>query len=194
MDGDLNTRLQQACQGDEAAALEIWNAYYDRLVSYASRKMRGMPRRATDEEDVALSAFGSFFKGARAGRLAPKDTNELWKLLATITVRKATAQQRRHFADKRGGGRVRGGSGFDANQIVASDDDLLSGLSPHLGAACEELLACLGDSTLQRVALLRLASYTNDEIAAELNCGVATIKRRVAEIRSIWSTIRQEDR
>jgi DNA-directed RNA polymerase specialized sigma24 family protein len=35
--------------------------------------------------------------------------------------------------------------------------------------------------------LLRLASHTNDEIAGKLGCSVATVKRRVAEIRQCWA-------
>ena len=132
MDSDFEALLNRASGGDEQAAVEIWNAYYQRLVSYARRKLRGVPRRDADEEDVALSAMNSFFDGARDGRLAPKDADELWKLLATITVRKASAQLRKRHADKRGGGKVRGDSAFDAAQIARSESppDTLDGLSP----------------------------------------------------------------
>ena len=189
MESDFEALLNRASDGDEQAAVEIWNAYYQRLVSYARRKLRGVPRREADEEDVALSAMNSFFDGARDGRLAPKDADELWKLLATITVRKATAQLRKRHADKRGGGRVRGDSAFDAAQIArpGSPPDTLDGLSPWLGLACEELLSSLDDGALREIALLRLATHTNEEIAEKLGCSVATVKRRVADIRHCWS-------
>ncbi len=189
MDPEFQVLLNRASGGDEQAAVEIWNAYYQRLVSYARRKLRGVPRRDADEEDVALSAMNSFFDGARDGRLAPKDANELWKLLATITVRKATAQLRKHHADKRGGGKVRGDSAFDAARFEgsATAPETLDGLSPWLGIACEELLSSLDDGQLRQVALLRLASHTNDEIAGKLGCSIATVKRRVAEIRQSWA-------
>jgi len=189
MASNFETLLNRASDGDERASVEIWNAYYERLVSYARRKLRGGARRDADEEDVALSAMNSFFAGARDGRLAPKDANELWKLLATITVRKATARLRKHHADKRGGGKIRGDSAFDAAQIAHSEStpETLDGLSPWLGLACEELLSSLDDGELREIALLRLANHTNDEIAEKLGCSRATVKRRVAEIRDRWS-------
>ena len=186
---DFDLLIARAQEGDEAAAIEIWNEYYGRLIQYARRHMHGMPRRDADEEDVVLSAMNSFFDGTRAGRLAPKDADELWRLLATITVRKATAQLRKQLTAKRGGGQVRGESGFDANVVADRSDGgtSLDALSPHLGTACEEMLAHLDDPTLRQVALLRLASHTNEEIAQQVGCSLASVKRRVAEIRHRWS-------
>ena len=46
----------------------------------------------------------------------------------------------------------------------------------------------LNDPDLRQIALLRLARHTNDEIAEKLGCSLATVKRRVAEIRDQWST------
>ena len=40
--------------GDPAAAQKLWQAYFQRLVGLARKKLRGTPRRAADEEDVAL--------------------------------------------------------------------------------------------------------------------------------------------
>jgi hypothetical protein len=70
-----------------------------------------VPRRAADEEHVALSAFASFCRGVERGqfpRLA--DRKDLWGTLVVITARKAldlAAAQRRL---KRGAGKVRGDS------------------------------------------------------------------------------------
>lgn len=190
MQNDVPALLESAQDGDDDAALQIWDTYYERLVRYARHRMKGMALRATDEEDVALSALNSFFGGVRDGKLAPKDANELWKLLATITVRKATAQLRQHHAAKRGGGKVRGDSAFDQNQVRGESSFAgcdMDSISPHLGVASEELLAKLRDPDLQRLALLRLSNYTNEEIAQQLDCSVATVKRKVAAIRGLWA-------
>jgi DNA-directed RNA polymerase specialized sigma24 family protein len=45
--------------GDERAAQRLWEAYYTRLVRLARRRLANAPRRAADEEDVALAAFGA---------------------------------------------------------------------------------------------------------------------------------------
>ena len=51
--------------------------------------VRRAPRRASDEEDVALSAFQSFYQGIARGRFPQlEDRDNLWRLLITITARK----------------------------------------------------------------------------------------------------------
>src|SRR6516225_6362744 len=76
--------------GDSAAAQRLWEAYFRRLVGLARAKLQGTPRRATDEEDVALSAFDSFCRGAAQGRFPQLlDRLDLWQLLVLLTARKA---------------------------------------------------------------------------------------------------------
>jgi DNA-directed RNA polymerase specialized sigma24 family protein len=78
--------------GDHAAAQQLWQAYFERLVRLAREKLQGTPRREADEEDVALSAFDSFCRGAAQGRFPQlADREDLWQLLAVITTRKAIA-------------------------------------------------------------------------------------------------------
>jgi hypothetical protein len=54
------------------------------------KKLLGAPRGMADEEDVALSAFDSFCRGAEQGRFPQlSDRDDLWRLLFVITERKA---------------------------------------------------------------------------------------------------------
>src|SRR5262249_14630482 len=90
--GGSVTRWIVALRGGEAdeAARRLWDRYFDRLVSLARARLRTAPRGPDDEEDAALSAFESLCRGVaqgRFGRLGNRD--ELWRLLATITARKA---------------------------------------------------------------------------------------------------------
>ena len=55
--------INQLKAGDPDAAQKLWERYFRRLVSLARKK-----RRAADEEDVALSAFDSFCRGAEQDR------------------------------------------------------------------------------------------------------------------------------
>ena len=55
-------------QGDQAAASGLWESYFRRLVGLARARLRDVPRRIADEEDVALSAFDSFCRRAQAGQ------------------------------------------------------------------------------------------------------------------------------
>lgn len=201
-DGDLEQAIVNACNGDEQAAQEIWDQYFERLLRYARRKLHGLPRRALDEEDVVVSAMESFFALAANQELRFRGRDDLWKLLATITVRKATAQLRRHYAQKRGGGLVRGESAFvDARgEPIANgiqqilDDRNLDEMSDYLCATCEERLSRLNDPSLREVAVLKLQGCTNDEIAERLGCSRPTINRKLARIREKWSGEDREDR
>ena len=93
---------------------ELWNRYFQRLVALAKTKLDGINKGLGDEEDVALSAFNSFFEGAPAGEF-PRltDRTNLWPLLATITVRKAINLRHKANAEKRGGGKVYGEGGLE---------------------------------------------------------------------------------
>src|SRR5262249_47596565 len=99
-------------EGDTAAAQRLWERYFHRLVGLARAKLQGQPRRAADEEDVALSAFANFCRAVEAGRF-PRlaDRHDLWRLLVTLTERKAYNLVRDERRQKRGGGGGVGGAG-----------------------------------------------------------------------------------
>lgn len=195
MTQDITHWISEARNADQQAAQLIWENYFQQLIAYARKKMSAMPRRAADEEDVALSAMNSFFDGVHQGRFLPQDRDELWKLLATITVRKATAEVRKHYAQKRGGGAVRGESAF-AGGASSSDrmgiNDVmdagnLPAMSLQMTATCMEMLEQLGDDSLRTIARMRLEGYSTDEIGEQQGISPATVKRRLNSIRQIWS-------
>ncbi len=97
--------------GDGMDIQRLWDRYFQRLVRLAGAKLPAHCRRSFDEEDVALSAFQSFCDRAGQGQF-PKlsDRDDLWRLLATITVRKALDTMRHQTRQKRGGGNVLGES------------------------------------------------------------------------------------
>jgi len=201
-DNEVTLWLGRACEGDEQAVQEIWQRYYDKLVHLARRKLGPMGRRAADEEDVALSAFHSFYRGASEGRF-PKlnDRHDLWKLLVTITCRKAIGQIKNATAQKRGGGQVRGESIF---QRAGENDSASGGIgqvlgeepTPELAAmvaeTCGRMLEKLDDPMLQEIATRKMEGYSNDEIAGQLDCVTRTVERKLARIREIWSEGEEE--
>ncbi len=83
--------------GDEDAARQLCERYFRRLVGLIRRRLGGYPLKGADEEDVAVSALNSLFQGMRRGRFDRLvDRDDLWKLLAVITLRKVSDQRRRH--------------------------------------------------------------------------------------------------
>src|SRR5262245_51966189 len=89
--GSVTGWLGDLQAGSPEAAQQLWQRYYGRLVGLARLKLRGAARRLADEEDIALSAFDSFCRGAEQGRFPRLDDRDnLWHLLVTLTSRKAT--------------------------------------------------------------------------------------------------------
>jgi RNA polymerase sigma factor (sigma-70 family) len=182
--------------GDHAAATKLWERYSGRLVTLARQRLRGSPRRAADEEDVALSAFDSFCRRAEAGCF-PKldDRDEVWNLLLTIVWRKADKLRHHEGRQKRGGGAVRGDSALPGAQDTTAPPGAMAAVAddeptPEEAALCAEefdrLLALLPDAGLRRIALLRFEGYANAEIAQQLRCVVSTVERRLKRIRALW--------
>src|SRR5215217_3269295 len=116
--GSVTKWINQLKVGDPEAARRLWEGFFRRLVGLARGKLEGSPRRAADEEDVALSAFGSLCRGAEGGRFPHLiDRDSLWQLLVAITSHKARDLRRREERQKRGGGRV-----LDEAALADSDD------------------------------------------------------------------------
>jgi len=193
---DIVSRWLQHVHGvDEQFAQAIWELYFQQLVKLARRKLGSLPRRDEDEEDAALSAMDSFLQGAKAGRFPQlSDRDDLWRLLVTITVRKVTARRRRFFADKRGGGNVRGESVFSApdegprgiEQVLGTEPSPV--LADQIMCTCDELLGKLRDPQLKALALYKMESYTNEEIATLVGCSLRTVNRRLEKIRQMWES------
>jgi RNA polymerase sigma factor (sigma-70 family) len=187
-EGSVTRWLAPLQEGDPAAAQQLWERYFRRLVGLARKKLQGAPRRAADEEDVALSAFDSFCRNAEQGRFPQlADRDSLWRLLVTITARKAAHQVRDEGRQKRGGGAV---PVTDSDAESALAEMLSREPSPEfavlMAEAFQRLLRLLGDKELEAVALLRMEGYTVEEIAVRLGCAPRTVKRKLALIRTIW--------
>src|SRR5437763_100164 len=109
--GSITDWIGRLKAGDAAAAQKLWEGYFQKMVELARRRLLGLPRRAADEEDVALSAFKSFCRGASAGRFPQlSDRNSLWPLLVSLTAHKAVDLIRHERRLKRGGAAAEGGS------------------------------------------------------------------------------------
>jgi DNA-directed RNA polymerase specialized sigma24 family protein len=191
--GSVTRWLDAAKGGGETAARELWRRYFETLVRLARARLRASPRTAEDEEDVALSALDSFLDGAARGRF-PRldDRHDLWRILVTITTRKAVDQVQRHRRQKRGGGRVFGASPPDGMGMGAALGDIPGAEpTPEFAAMVADECRCrldgLRDETLRRIALLKMEGYTNEEVAGKLGCGLRTVVRKLELIRKAWT-------
>ena len=192
--GSVTKWLAQLQVGDQRAAQQaLWNRYFQRLAALARKRLGDLPRRAADEEDIVLSALDSFFRGARNCQFPLlADRNSLWPLLVRITARKACNELKHERAERRGGGRVRGESAFGNADLDQAGIAQVVGELPtpefalEVTEECQRLLDLLQDEALRRIALQKLAGYTNSEIAVELDVVERTIERKLGRIRKLW--------
>lgn len=171
-------------EGDQSAAQPLWERYFHRLVLLARSRMTSR-RAVADEEDVALSAFDSFCRGASAGRY-PRldDADNLWSLLVVIVCRKAHDYVRREQRLKRGGSEAQP---VEVNWAELLCADPTPAFAAEVADQCEQLLTCLGEESLRSVAVWKMEGFTTEEIAGKLNCALRTVERKLRLIRDIWS-------
>jgi DNA-directed RNA polymerase specialized sigma24 family protein len=178
----------------DAASRKLWERYFDRLARLARAHLRTVPRGPADEEDVALSVIESFLRGTAAGRFpALSGRDDLWRLLVTITARKASNRRRADARQKRGGRRVIGEAALAGNDPAC--DDFLAQVvgrepTPEFAATVVDesrrLFGRLADDSLRVVALLKLEGYSNAEAANSLDCSLRTVERKLDVIRKRW--------
>lgn len=192
---DVTCWIAAAGRGDAAAQARLWDRYFGQLVDFARHRLAPKIRRVSGEDDVAASAMVSFYEGLAGGRFSLADRGDLWRLLLTITSRKAVAAARRERSQKRGGGGLRGESVF-----LGAGGEPAAGIGGVAGAAatpemeamiaenCRRLLDLLPDESLRRIAVMRLEGYTCDEIAEQLGVVTRTVTRKLDLIRKAWET------
>jgi RNA polymerase sigma factor (sigma-70 family) len=167
-------------EGKREAVARLMDHYFQRLIALARGRLRAVPALAGQDEDVALSAFKSLCIGAEDGRFPNlQDRNDLWRLLAVITVRKSIDLQRRRRPE----------------ELVAADavDKFLSRepspeLAAELAEECQRLLERLSDPQLRTIALWKVEGHTNEEIARRLGCVERSVERKLHRIRLAWES------
>ena len=182
--------FEQLRSGDNAAVETIWRKYLPRLLGLAHKTLEGRLPRGSDADDAVQSAFLSFWLRAERGDFTGDwNRNDIWNLMAKITVRKSLNQIRRERAEQRGGGRVFNEDAFgdDDTDGPGLDQALAQMPVQEFDLRVEELLNLL-DEELREYALLRMMDYKNREIAELLNCTERKVERKLEKIRSLWQS------
>lgn len=182
--------IDQLSAGNEQAAEQLWQHISARVREFARQKLDRYTHRRYDEDDAANSAFHSLCRGLVDGRLSAENRDALWGLLAVITSRKISAQQRLLKRQKRGGGDLRGDSGFaelgDAGINEIEGSQRTPAVLAEISESCAQLLKALPDEMMKKIVLLKFQGAKNGEVAAELQCTRRTIERKLERIRRIW--------
>jgi RNA polymerase sigma factor (sigma-70 family) len=177
----------------DEAACELWAYYLPSLLALSRQHLDKRLKQRADEEDVLQSMFKSFFRRQEKGQFDIEDRDELWRLLAMITVRKSRNLANRHRAEKRDYRRER------RKEITADAsgqwiEDLVSREPTASDAAIlneeyEARLRKLSSPELRGIALQKLEGLSNQEIADEHGCTVRNIERKMQKIRAEWESL-----
>jgi RNA polymerase sigma factor (sigma-70 family) len=174
------TRLIRAVQdGSSSAVRPLLAAYFDRLVHLAGKRLQNLPGLAGYDEDLALRSFHSVYQRLRDPTrpldLAGRD--DLWRLLATRTISRAIDLIRRHRPGEAPGEQ-------DVTGLLAREPTPEE--AAEVADECRRLLDALPEPELRQVALWKVEGYTNEEIAARLDCVPRTVERKLSRIRLLW--------
>jgi DNA-directed RNA polymerase specialized sigma24 family protein len=180
-DGSVTDWLDPLRDGDPAAARLLWERYFHRLVELARRRLRGAAGCIDDAEDVALSAFDTFCRHAADGRFPDLlDRDGLWRLLMTLTIRKAARRLRVPRPPV-----VSGDAGAELLEQVASREPTPAEAA-EVAEELRRLLDLLGDKDLEAIAVARMEGYSVEEIAARVGYAPRSVKRKLQLIRTLW--------
>jgi DNA-directed RNA polymerase specialized sigma24 family protein len=173
--------------GDSVAANRIWQHYFDRLVRTVRGRLAGQNRAVSDEEDIVLSVFDSFYDAAENGRFPDlSDRDDLWRLLLRMAARKVI-DKRRHDLRQRRGGNVRlhalGEAADDGSIVEAIGDEPSPEMVLMMQESVEQFFSHLGVGQLRDLAGAKLEGYSNAELAQRFDCSERTIERRLHLIR-----------
>jgi DNA-directed RNA polymerase specialized sigma24 family protein len=188
--------LPRLIEGDSIAERRVWDHFFANLCRIAHHRLAAGRVRVGDEEDVAISAFASVCRRLQRGDFPELNSrDDLWRLLVTVTERKAYKLLRAEHRQKRGGGKLNGESVFhnlDSSQAHGFDAIAAAQPTPEFEAAMAEIvrnMLSVLDDQLRQIALLKVEGHRNEEIAVTLGRSVPTIERKLRLIRSMWLTM-----
>jgi RNA polymerase sigma-70 factor (ECF subfamily) len=171
---DLMDRLRQ---GDDSAAAQLFQRFGQRLVGLAANRLNGVVRSKLDAEDVAQSAWKSFF--ARQEEFDLNGWDSLWSLLTVLTLRKC-GYRVRHFRTeardvRREVAALQAADGSAAGwEVVAREPTPAEAVA--LAETVEQLFRGL-DERDRQIVELRLQGFQSSEIGAQVGCTRRTVHR-----------------
>jgi RNA polymerase sigma-70 factor (ECF subfamily) len=179
--------------GEEDAARAVFDRFAGRLVALAARQFGRRLACKVDPEDVALSAFKSFFIRYQRGALRVGDWNNLWALLTLIALRKCADRVEYLRAERRDAFReVSTAEGEGVAGTLALDREPSPQEAATLAETVERLFASV-EADVRPVLELSLQGYTAEEISLRLGRGLRTVQRLREQVRKRLERMRRED-
>lgn len=183
-------RSPDSRERDEAARI-IWERFSPRLLAMVRRHLDNRIRRREDEQDVLQSVYATFCAGQLSGKASPASREELWKLLARITMCTVVNTAHRHLAARRDVRRERSDayespdSGALFPRWMLDHVDRSQPSQEEMVVVLEEVerLLALLTTDLRTIVGWKLEGFTNAEIASMLGRSVRTVELKMQDIR-----------
>jgi RNA polymerase sigma-70 factor, ECF subfamily len=163
--------------GADSVAVELDAAYRCKLCRLVEREMNRRYRRREDPEDVVQSVFRTFFRRNAKGEFHIDTSADLWHLLETITRHKMLKHVEKLGAQKRSPSREKCAEGDDLHGQTPTPEE--AAITADL---IEQTLSGLDEIHVQ-IFQMRLANFTEEQIAVELGCTRAIVRTRLTRIR-----------
>jgi RNA polymerase sigma factor (sigma-70 family) len=187
--GSITVWLRQLADPSHESVAVLWRRFEPQLVRHIASLLDRGPRFAACEEAIANAVFQSLVRLGRQGEFAESRRDGFWQLMKTIAARKVIDHRRAEGRLRRGGNRViqesalrdRGGQDHADWHCFPAP-----GFPPEVQVMAAEMLdrilEILADES-RAILLLRMESYTVQEIAAAIGKSKATVERRLRFIR-----------
>jgi len=191
--GSVSGWIEMIRLGNDEAVKPLLERYFQRLASFADRKLRSGIRTSDDGEDIASHALQSVVRRIALGSYPElSDRNNLWLLLMVAAQRRVIDGQRKE---------IRWQKNFAPVQTVT---DLMQALNVDLEFQGERddqsqafeliefwdhMLSKLSDQMHRDVAKRKLEGYSNREIAIQLQLTPKKVDRMVQAILERWRSI-----
>jgi RNA polymerase sigma factor (sigma-70 family) len=172
--------------GCQRAGQTLVDRYGSRLRALAEAKLSLDVKRQVDADDIVQSVFRRFLTAAGRGNYDVPDGDDLWDLLAAITVNRIRTELAYQRAAKRDNRRTSGAPEVDELPGPGSLD------RADLEAGVRDVLSRLPE-THRRVVDFRLEGYEVAEIARLLGRSKRTIERVLQEVRGLLGNLTADD-
>lgn len=172
----LNELMARVRAGDDAAETLLFRRYARRLAGLAARQFDHWLRDRIDVRNAVLSACKSFFLRCRDGAFEVADWDELWSLLAMITLRKCRTRLEHARAAHRDVAREMTAVETDELMRLVADRSPTPDEAAMFAELVEQLFAAT-EPVDRPVVEHVLLGYTAQEVADRCDCSVRTVGR-----------------
>ncbi len=162
--------------GDPSAETAVFRRYVRRMMVLAAGQFDEWLRDRADVENIVLSAYRSFFQRNEQGEFDLAGWDDLWSLLAIITLRKCTKRRKFLLAARRDARREVGWADANGQAASLADRAPTPAEAVALSETIEHLFQAMTPDDRPIVELI-LMGCTSEEIASQVDASVRTVQR-----------------